>query len=67
MGQDLIQAAPEHDVTTRQHRHHIRITDHARPPPPTNQSPTHTRHGAQTDTDLPKRLMTLDLSLLRRR
>ena len=38
MGQDLINATPEHDITAQQHRDQIRITDHARPPPPTNQS-----------------------------
>ena len=27
MGKDLIDATPEHDVTAKQHRHHIRITD----------------------------------------
>jgi hypothetical protein len=32
MGQDLIDAAPEHDVTTQQYRHHTRITDHANHP-----------------------------------
>ncbi|HYB35925.1 MAG TPA: hypothetical protein VEF72_09235, partial [Mycobacterium sp.] len=30
----MIDATPEHDVTTEQHRDHIRITDHARSPPP---------------------------------
>ena len=29
MGQDLIDAAAQHDVTTQQHRHHFRITDDA--------------------------------------
>ena len=38
MGQDLIDAPAEHDVTAQHHRHYIGVTGHARPPPPHNQS-----------------------------
>jgi hypothetical protein len=40
MGKDLVYATPEHDVTTQQHRQHIRIAAHAGPPPSNSQPPT---------------------------
>ena len=60
MGQDLIDATPQHDVTTQQHRHHIRITDHARPQ--INHRHTHAlahRHVIQICPKAASRLATL--------
>src|SRR5271165_1288294 len=53
MGQDLIYATTKHDVTAQQHRHHVRITDHAESPAAHSHRWRHARHGAK-HKDLPE-------------
>ncbi|HYO02066.1 MAG TPA: hypothetical protein VET27_09305 [Mycobacterium sp.] len=53
MRKNLIDAATEHDVTGQQHRHHIRITDHAEPPAATTDTPHHEQYSALPEAEGP--------------